>query len=548
MPSWDGSWKSFPDYRFAAQLELDGCKEDEKKLLAPRLVRNLTGRAWEACLEINREKLRDPSGVSYLLDFLKEKRGKQEVDLLGDALQQYFQTNEVIRREGENLNDYEQRHSSYVRDITKAMTEIGCKESVPTEIYGWFMINKLLRLDASDVAVVKAQTESYRLEDVMKAMRKMWGGESLVLRDQDRKKQHSSRNYMSAPENNGFEEENEEEQAWIASSNNHEPNDEEDAELEESESWLDQAATALAEDPKSETAYANFQDAKATLYREARKALDKHRTARGFFPTSGKGKGGPGKGFTGRCMRCGKLGHKAMHCRQNVQGDRAQSSKGNDGGRVGFVFTASTQTVNDEIKEKKERHVTWADQQEPVEIPSFAVLTDEVRTKAILDCGASESIVGAHTLQMLYEAYHDSGLDPEASVQVDRQKRRSFIFGNNETSLALGLAHVRAKIGGETMSVPMHVVEGQTPILLSSRWLEEQGAVINFQSGKARFRFLGDRQVQLEKSSTNHLLLPLTGFSNHGDHLQFVPDTERCPVVDQMSHSEVFHSRPNTVI
>ena len=101
LPSWDGSWKTFTDYRFAAQLELDVCKEEEKKLLAPRLVRNLTGRAWEACLEINREELKKTTGVNYLLDYLKDKRGKQEVDLLGDALQQYFQTqdsNERIKR------------------------------------------------------------------------------------------------------------------------------------------------------------------------------------------------------------------------------------------------------------------------------------------------------------------------------------------------------------------------------------------------------------------------------------------------------------------
>ena len=43
--------------------------------------------------------------MQYLLDFLRDKRGKQQVDLLGDALQQFFQTGEAYRRDQENLND-----------------------------------------------------------------------------------------------------------------------------------------------------------------------------------------------------------------------------------------------------------------------------------------------------------------------------------------------------------------------------------------------------------------------------------------------------------
>lgn len=91
LPAWNGDWRTFPDYKFAALLELDGCKEDERPLLAPRLVRNLTGRAWECCLEVDRNQLKTPTGVEFLLEHLRAKRGKQQVDLLGDALEKYFQ-------------------------------------------------------------------------------------------------------------------------------------------------------------------------------------------------------------------------------------------------------------------------------------------------------------------------------------------------------------------------------------------------------------------------------------------------------------------------
>ena len=82
LPTWDGNWKSFSDFRFACLLELDGCKEEDKALSAPRLVRNLTGRAWECCLDIDREAWKKPDGVTHLLDFLRDRRGNQQVDLL----------------------------------------------------------------------------------------------------------------------------------------------------------------------------------------------------------------------------------------------------------------------------------------------------------------------------------------------------------------------------------------------------------------------------------------------------------------------------------
>lgn len=42
-----------------------------------------------------------------------------------------------------------------------------------------------MKLDHSEVATVKAQASSCKLDDVLGALRKMWGGESLsIKRDQ----------------------------------------------------------------------------------------------------------------------------------------------------------------------------------------------------------------------------------------------------------------------------------------------------------------------------------------------------------------------------
>lgn len=544
LPTWNGDWKTFSDFRFACLLELDGCKEEDRCLLAPRLVRNLTDRAWECALDINREDLRKATGVEYLSKYLKERRGKEEVDLLGDALQQYFQSQEVYRRDGENLNDFEQRHAGFLRDITKAMTETGRTATVPTEIYGWFVINKLLKLEASDIAMVKAQATSYRLEDVMTAMRKMWGGDSLGRRDAERKRGSQSRTYAAIHDGAGWEDINAEKEAVLLNAQEDESFDSEE-DLEESHAWFEQASMAFQERPQDETVLANFQEARKNLYREARKALDKHRVSRGFYPTSsGKGKGKDGaKGFQGRCMRCGKVGHKAMQCRQSMNApsqSTGSSGKSGDSGRVGFVFgNHSEATWTPQV-------VSWAPTEEifPLAEPSFAAITDEINTKAILDCGASESIIGAFTLQNLYDQYVEHGMDPEKEISIDRNQRRSFVFGNNETSLSLGYAHITAGIAGNNMKIPLHIVEGQTPLLLSSRWLEQHAAVINFRTGEATFGFLGDKPLQLERASTNHLLLPLTSFAPRASTTEPGPP---CGKLDEVSHCEAFANRQAAV-
>ena len=190
LPTWNGEWRTYSDYRLAVELEADGSKEEELQYLGPRLVRNLSGRAWESCIEIDREKLKTKAGFEYLLQFLREKRGKQQVDLLGDALGKCFQPGEAVREDAESLSDYELRHGALLRDMTKAMKEVGASNTVPSEIFGWFVLNQFIRLDPSDVATVKAQASSYKLEDVMASLQKMWGGESLAEKDQEKKRQY----------------------------------------------------------------------------------------------------------------------------------------------------------------------------------------------------------------------------------------------------------------------------------------------------------------------------------------------------------------------
>ena len=130
--------------------------------------------------ELGSRASKSKAGFEYLLQFLREKRGKQQVDLLGDALGKCFQPGEAVRKDAESLSDYELRRGALLRDMTKAMKEVGASNTVPSEIFGWFVLNQFIRLDPSDVATVKAQASSYKIEDAMASLQKMWGGESLA--------------------------------------------------------------------------------------------------------------------------------------------------------------------------------------------------------------------------------------------------------------------------------------------------------------------------------------------------------------------------------
>ena len=513
LPTWDGDWRTFTDYQLACQLESDGLREEDRPTLAPRLARNLTAKAWEACLDIDRSELRKEKGLDYLLEFLKRKRGKQQVDMLGEALGRFFQSNEATRREKENLNDYEQRAAVFVRDIQRALRELGNSNPVPTEIYGWFLLNQHIRLEPSDVATIKSQAGSYRLDDVWTALRRMWGGDSLSLKDAERKKA-GSRAFAAAIDE--WPEDMPEASVWWNEDETPSQDDGSEPQME-TEIWFEDALEAWNEDPHDEQVLANFMEAKRAFYKDARRALDQSRTGRGFYPAKGRGKpsgGGSEKGkggdsrppppFKGKCMRCGKHGHKAQHCPQS-----SRSPQTGKGAGVGFVFTNWTQAGP-----------AGQTTQETTEVSAETSLVnfkDVQMTKAILDCGASETIIGAWTLQQLGDELGELGFQPDDEIQIDRTLRKSFIYGNNQKNEALGHASVTTGIDGQELQTDMHVVDGQTPLLLSSKWLYEQGALVDFRTGQAIFPRLGNHVIQLERAPTYHLLLPVTAFQGNDD-------------------------------
>ena len=146
---------------------------------------------------------------------------------------------------------------------------------------------------------------------------------------------------------------------------------------------------------------------------------------------------------------------------------------------------------------------------EPVNEDSILSVGLNSRARAIIGSGASENIIGEDTLQDLADYYEELEFDAQAEISVDRQIHKQFTFGNNQTSSGLGLAHVKTGLCGQEVEVQTHLVEGATPFL----FLYGMEATINFRTGIAVFKKLSDQHFQLERSSSNHLMIPTVAFA-----------------------------------
>ena len=84
---------------------------------------------------------------------------------------------------GEELSDYESRFRILVRKVEKALTAVSWSDKMPSEVFGWLLLNVCMKLDLSDTANVKAKASTYALDDVLSTLNTMWSGGSLAQRD-----------------------------------------------------------------------------------------------------------------------------------------------------------------------------------------------------------------------------------------------------------------------------------------------------------------------------------------------------------------------------
>ncbi len=514
LPTWSGDWSTFKAYELKVGFEIDATKKEERVLLGPKLAKNLGGKAWELIEEVDRAKLREEKGAEYLINFLKGQRGRDKVDLMGDAMRDFFQKAEVSRKEGEEFVEYIPRYRSYVKSIENALKDLPEATSMPSEFYGWYLLTMGMNLEPSDVANIKARTSSYKLDDIENTIKMMWSGGGLAQKDQERKRWKSlGKNYLAQQEQQGLgvydvREENE-------------PNQDDTVDSNDQEQFEDLAA-AMLENPDDDTLLIAYQEAKKKMqYKEARKMLTKSRTSREFYPVTGRYNGnkdkreggekssGSAPHFDGDCMRCGKYGHKARFCPQrNPKNGKVNLVQENESTVENFaVYPEDLAGLRQ--GDGFGSYVVFNDKMSAETI--YATLNEEKQFKAIVDSGASETIVGVDTLQELYDIYNSLGFEARQEISVDRNIRKTFVFGNSEVSEAIGLAKINVGILGKELEIEAHVVDGSAPLLLSSKFLYEHEVVVDFKQGNAYFPSL-DVQAKLKRAPSYHLLLSILGF------------------------------------
>lgn len=174
-------------------------------------------------------------------------------------------------------------------------------------------------------------------------------------------------------------------------------------------------------------------------------------------------------------------------------------------GSIGWALTVLEESEEIENKEMDMVMLDWQ---------------DSCKGCAVIDCGATENVGGVETVEAQVERLEAQGFNMAEELMVDRERRRTFRYGNDQVGESLGLVSFPAGVCGKEMEMSFHMVDGGVPFLLSVTFLEDMEATINFKTGQAIFGALSDQVIQLRRAPSGHWLLPLEAFQGNQALLQ----------------------------
>ena len=128
----------------------------------------------------------------------------------------------------------------------------------------------------------------------------------------------------------------------------------------------------------------------------------------------------------------------------------------------------------------------------------------------LLDCGATQNLVGSDTVDKCQERALDEHRAP--GLAFDGSNRKDFKFGNDAVKESNGVCLADANIAGRDLTYTSHVIPGGAPWLGSIEFLRESGAIVDFSTDRAIFSRLNpDQVIKLRRLASGHLALPLNG-------------------------------------
>ena len=360
-------------------------------------------------------------------------------------------------------------------------------ELIPSFLQGWFLLQDSGLNIQERNTVQTALRGDYDLQRVAAELRAQWPESELAKRDRNGR----GASYMG--EAVDLEEDLE---AYEA---DYDPEDLRDEGMTEEGLVLMDENEGMAQE-----AMAAIQQGKRTL-KEARARQTEVRLSRRYYKTgpgnfSSRGprfsSGARGTSSGGRndadmtCLRCGRKGHRAANCPDNKPA-REEAKHAEETESAPFVCY-----VSDNQSAMSVGPSTWEAMQ---------------TGKAVVDGGATRTIASVTAIEALMRQNRRlQGQD--GILNVDRDNKPTFSFGNSSTNTCISTASVRLKALGRDGQLQIHTLDqGSGPILLSVQSLRSLGAVIDFEHDLAIFRHLdATRAVPLERSATGHQLLSLS--------------------------------------
>ena len=493
------------------------------------VINRLRDVAWDATEQLSFDEVErspDPFRLEFrLLDELYQYEDLIEVPSRCD---EFF--SDFSRKKGEELQAYLIRH----RTLLKRMSEVNVE--VPPLLSGWHLLTRAGVPRWTHVQIKAMCSGDLEYEKVGKALIRMFGGDH----------QPNARDLMTRPS----------------------PSNKDEVYIEEEDEWCDEADEAYYEewyDDEEEAFEAEYDDDEPVPteleeamevadeayvnYIESRKRMKELALSRAFYPvvalgpdfergsgrpSKGDGKGSKGKGKSGGGKGKSKGKGKGSFMRRSPFNRRPMSGLR----RPPFSFSTSSTTASDKstlsgstaqhgprfkryrsqnagIKEIPEE-VTMVEEQEIPETERIEQVTDEqcffavtTRGKAIVDSGATRTIVGEDNWQQWLEAYGNSQTKPVTS----REKIRRFKFGGGETLQSSYEVDFTAVVHGQVLPVTASIVPGATPFLLARPTLEAWGVIHDYKNNRMK---IGDSAwIQPERNERGHFILDLMMYQDN---------------------------------
>ena len=346
-------------------------------------------------------------------------------------------------------------------------------ELLPDFVQGWYLLQDANLETAERNMIVSSLKHDFTYDRVAQELRAQWSDEDLKRRDMQ-----TRGSGWWVDETPDDREDEEEDLAWLAQA---------------SKDFNDEGLALLGEaEAEAQEALAMVEQGRKTL-KEARNKQHQVRMSRKYFRTSFRSSNqSEKKNFGIQCLRCGG-NHKVANCPKPAPS--AASAESQSAPFVCFVE-----------KDSNEDESSFA--------TNYGISTREAveQGKAVVDGGATKTLGSVVALEKImhlnFERTGHSGV-----TNLDLQDRPVFGFGNSSRDQCLSTAALEVKADGQQGEVRVHALnKGEGPVLFSIESLRSLGAVIDFEHDLLVFRKLNDKKIiKLERSSTGHQLLPMTG-------------------------------------